>query len=111
MAVAGKGYVVVGADTRMSLGYSIMTRDQPKVTQLTDHCLIATAGMQADRQGFHQLIWARAREYELDHGHPMSVQAVSQLVSTQLYYRRFFPYGHLTHSLTRLLVYIQLVHL
>eukprot|EP00475_Leptophrys_vorax_P036520 TRINITY_DN6186_c0_g1_i3.p1 TRINITY_DN6186_c0_g1~~TRINITY_DN6186_c0_g1_i3.p1 ORF type:complete len:217 (+),score=57.88 TRINITY_DN6186_c0_g1_i3:95-745(+) len=92
LAVAGKGYVIVGADTRMSLGYSIMSRHQPKCTKLTKQTIIATAGMQADRDAFHNLIWATVRQYELDHGYEPSTKAVSQLVSTQLYYRRFFPY-------------------
>jgi 20S proteasome subunit beta 6 len=48
--------------------------------------------MQADRDAFHNLIWATVRRYELDHGYEPSTKAISQLVSTNLYYRRFFPY-------------------
>jgi 20S proteasome alpha/beta subunit len=34
VAVAGDGYCVVAADTRLSVGYSILTRDHSKICQL-----------------------------------------------------------------------------
>lgn len=40
MVIAGKDYCVVGADTRMSLGYNIMSREQPKCIRLYAHTLL-----------------------------------------------------------------------
>jgi 20S proteasome alpha/beta subunit len=34
VAVTGDGYCVVAADTRLSVGYSILTRDHSKICQL-----------------------------------------------------------------------------
>merc|ERR1711943_169683 len=56
VAVAGDDYCIVAADTRLSRGYSILSRQCPKVTQLTPQCVIATAGMQADTMTLHKVL-------------------------------------------------------
>lgn len=48
MAVAGPDFVVVGGDTRLSEGYSLVTRNESKLVQLTDKTILATSGMFAD---------------------------------------------------------------
>ena len=55
----GDDFVVVAADTRLSQGYSIHTRDCSKVTQLTDKCVIASCGMKADAITLHKHLKAR----------------------------------------------------
>lgn len=47
-AVGLPGLVVVAGDSRISQGYSIISRDITKVSQLTDKCFLATSGMYAD---------------------------------------------------------------
>lgn len=64
IAVAGKDYAIVAADTRMSNGYSIMTRNKSKCAQLTDHCVLASSGMQADVQALHKNLWAKMTWFE-----------------------------------------------
>lgn len=92
MAIAGKGYCILGADTRMSLGYSIMSRSQPKVATISSKCVIASCGMQADRDAFQKAIQHAAVQYEQQHGKEIPAVSAAQLVSTRLYYRRFFPF-------------------
>jgi len=93
IGIAGKGYVVVAADTRMSLGFSIVDRESSKVGVVSPNCVIATGGMQADRYAFIKNIGARIQMYEFQNqGKKPSVPSIAQLVSTLLYYRRFFPY-------------------
>jgi len=49
LGVAGADFCILAADTRMSDGgYGINTRNYTKLCKLTDKCVLATSGMQAD---------------------------------------------------------------
>ena len=50
LAVAGENYVICASDTRMSTGYSILTRNYEKVDQMSPKTLMASAGFMADAQ-------------------------------------------------------------
>merc|ERR1719510_282192 len=80
------------SDTRMSQGYSIHTRNSSKVTQLTDKCIISSCGMKSDAITLHRLLKARIVMYEHKHRRQPNVTAIAQMLSTMLYYKRFFPY-------------------
>lgn len=91
MAVAGSDYAVIVADTRTSIGYRIHTRNHSKVTQLTDQCCIASAGMQSECVSLHKMLKARIVMYEHHNRKQPSVVAIAQMLSTILYHKRFFP--------------------
>lgn len=92
LALHGKDFCVVAADTRLSTGYSIHSREARKVLKLTDKCVIATAGMQADQLALHKLLQTRLQWYEHQHRKPMSTPAIAQMLATILYSKRFFPF-------------------
>jgi len=92
IAVAGKDFAVIAADTRMSQGYSIMSRNKSKIIKLTNKCVLASSGMQADINQLQKVLRTRLIQYEFDHKKPMPTTAIAQLLSNTLYYRRFFPY-------------------
>jgi len=92
LAVAGPDYAIVCGDTRMSDGYTILSREQPKIFQLTDKCVLSSAGMQADAATLRKVLTARIVQYRHRHNHTMSTPAIAQLLSNTLYYKRFFPY-------------------
>mmetsp|Transcript_16062 Transcript_16062/g.22590 ORF Transcript_16062/g.22590 Transcript_16062/m.22590 type:complete len:230 (-) Transcript_16062:15-704(-) len=92
LAIAGKGYVIVGGDTRMSSGYSIMSRDVTKLHQLTSKCVLATAGMQAEAVTLRKVLDYKVVDYAHKHRREISTDSVSQMLSNTLYYKRFFPY-------------------
>eukprot|EP00695_Tsukubamonas_globosa_P001745 TRINITY_DN2811_c0_g1_i2.p1 TRINITY_DN2811_c0_g1~~TRINITY_DN2811_c0_g1_i2.p1 ORF type:complete len:233 (-),score=91.10 TRINITY_DN2811_c0_g1_i2:46-693(-) len=92
LAVAGKDYAVIASDTRMSRGYSITCRDATKMAKLTDKCVIASAGMQADASTLHKVLYTRLTMYQHQHRKPMQTIAIAQMLSNMLYHKRFFPY-------------------
>lgn len=92
LGVAGTDYAVLAADTRLSQGYSIHTRNCSKVTQLTDKCLISSCGMKSDAITLHKMLKARIVMYEHTHRRQPSATAIAQMLSGVLYQKRFFPY-------------------
>merc|ERR1719421_1769015 len=92
LSVSGSDYVIVAADTRLSTGYRIHTRECSKVTQLTKKCVISSCGMKSDAITLHKMLKARIVMYEHQHRREPSVTAIAQMRSTMLYYKRFFPY-------------------
>jgi len=92
MGVSGTDFCVIGGDTRMSVGYSISSRQVPKIHQLTDKCVLATSGMQAEAVQLRKVLDSRLTWYEHLHRKKMSTPAIAQLLSNTLYFKRFFPY-------------------
>lgn len=92
LAVAGEDYVVCAADTRMSTGYSVLTRDYKKIDQMSPKCVMASAGFMADAVTLKKTLKARSTTYEFQNGKPMGCVSFAQMLSNTLYYRRFFPY-------------------
>ncbi|XP_073064956.1 proteasome subunit beta type-1-like [Primulina eburnea] len=92
VAIAGADYCVVAADTRMSTGYSILTRDYSKIIQLADKSVMASSGFHADVRALQKVLAARHLIYQHQHNKQMSCPAMAQLLSNTLYYKRFFPY-------------------
>ncbi|KAF9668839.1 hypothetical protein SADUNF_Sadunf14G0045100 [Salix dunnii] len=92
VAIAGADYCVVAADTRMSTGYNILTRDYSKIYKLADKCLMASSGFQADVRALQKVLGAKHLIYQHQHNKQMSCPAMARLLSNTLYYKRFFPY-------------------
>ena len=93
-AIAGKGYVIVAGDTRLNGDFCFHTRnDESKLFQLTPNTFLASGGCKPT-------VWSCSKSFATTwHGTPSnnggsvaSTQAISQLLSTVLYRRRFFPY-------------------
>ncbi|KAG9443932.1 hypothetical protein H6P81_015272 [Aristolochia fimbriata] len=92
VAIAGADYCVIAADTRMSTGYSILTRDYSKIIKLADKCVMASSGFQADVNTLQRNLAAKHLVYQHQHNKQMSCPAMAQHLSNTLYYKRFFPY-------------------
>jgi len=92
MAMAGDDYAVVGTDSRLSQGYMIHTRHCSKTYQLTKKTFLACAGFHGDVLTLTKNLEIRLKMYEHEHNEEMSTEAIAAMLSTMLYYRRFFPY-------------------
>merc|ERR1719399_510213 len=92
LAIAGKDFVVVAGDTRMSTGFNIKSRHVSKLFKLTGDAVLATAGFRGDITTLQKLLRVKLTQYEHQHGESMGVSAVGQLLGNTLYGRRFFPY-------------------
>lgn len=92
LAVAGENFSVIASDTRLSEGFSIHTRDNPKTYKLTDTTVLGACGFHGDVLTLTKVLDARLKIYEQDHHKKMTTSAVAAMLSTMLYHRRFFPY-------------------
>ena len=92
VAIAGADYAVIAADTRMSTGFTILSRENSKMITLSDCCVIASSGFQGDIRTLQKTLLARQTFFEHDHKESMTCDAAARLLSNTLYYKRFFPY-------------------
>lgn len=59
VAIAGADYCVIAADTRMSTGYNILTREYSKICKLAEKSVMASSGFQADVKALQKHLAAR----------------------------------------------------
>merc|ERR1711998_578583 len=92
LAVAGKDFCVMASDTRISLGYSIQSRNGCKMYGMSPKCVLTTSGMQADMSVLFKMLRVRSEQYKHAHDKDMPTPGVAQMLANTLYGRRFFPY-------------------
>ena len=93
VAIAGENFAVIGADTRLSAGYNIFTREHTKLFPLTSKSVLASCGNWCDADILTSIVKTKVQQYEDAHeNREISLNALAQLLSTMMYGRRFFPY-------------------
>uniref|UniRef100_A0A1B6EQR0 Proteasome subunit beta n=1 Tax=Cuerna arida TaxID=1464854 RepID=A0A1B6EQR0_9HEMI len=92
VAIAGPDFCVIASDTRLGTGYSILTREQPKLFRLSSTTVLGSSGCWCDTLSLSRLLEARLQMYLHEHNKPMATPAVAQMMSTVMYNKRFFPY-------------------
>ena len=92
VAVAGEDFAIIASDTRLSEGYSILSRDCPHLNQLKSNVVVGSVGFHGDSLTFNKMLDSKLKMYEYEHNKRPGTQAVAQLISNMLYNRRFFPF-------------------
>ena len=92
LAIAGADFTIVAADTRMTSGMSIVSRNQSKVYKMGTDVVLASGGFRGDILTLQKILKAQMTQYEHKHGEGMKVHAIARDLSNTLYGRRFFPY-------------------
>ncbi|KAJ0178689.1 hypothetical protein K1T71_005464 [Dendrolimus kikuchii] len=92
VAIAGEYFAIVGADTRLSADFSIFTREQKKLFQLSDQSVLGLTGFWGDALALNQVVKGRMQIYKYDNERTISTPSLAHMLTTILYYKRFFPY-------------------
>lgn len=92
MAFATKDKLYIAADKRLSMGYSILSRNSSKIFKLTDRIYLTSSGMYADMLALVKNLRIRIDMYKSQTKRDPDLQCVAQLLSVTLYSKRFFPY-------------------
>lgn len=92
LAIAGEDFSVIASDTRLITGFSILSRDVSKTTQISPDTVVGSCGFHGDVLTLTKVIQTRLKMFNYQHNKEMDSPSVAAMLSTVLYYRRFFPY-------------------
>jgi len=84
--------VVLASEKRATMGSFIASKAAKKIYQVDERMGITTAGIVGDAQTLVRLISVEAKLYKIRRQEPMSVKAMTTLLSNVLSGQRFLPY-------------------
>ncbi|MBM3291774.1 archaeal proteasome endopeptidase complex subunit beta [Candidatus Bathyarchaeota archaeon] len=88
VGVVCKDGVILGTDTRATMGSYVASKNAKKVYKITDRLGMTIAGGVAVAQRVVEILKVNARLYELEKGRPMPVKSAANLVSGILFGNR-----------------------
>lgn len=86
------GGVVLASEKRATMGSFIASRAAKKIYRVDERMGMTTAGIVGDAQTLVRLISVEAKLYKIRRQEPMSVKAMTTLLSNVLSGQRMFPY-------------------
>ena len=87
-----KDSVVLASEKRATMGSFIASKAARKIYQVDDRMGLTTAGIVGDAQTMVRLVSVEARLYKTRRQEPMTVKAMTTLLSNVLNGQRMFPY-------------------
>jgi len=91
VGVVCKDGIVLGTDTRATMGYFVAHKHAKKVYQLDDHLAMTIAGGVADAQNVVEIVKANSKLYKYEKGIIMPVSAAASLTANLLFANRYYP--------------------
>jgi proteasome beta subunit len=88
VGLVAKDCVVLASDQRATMGYLIANKTAKKIYKITDRIGATIAGSVADAQQIMDLLKAEAKLFEVQRGRPMTVKALTRLLSNIMFQGR-----------------------
>ena len=92
LGLAGKGYVIIASDTRLSDQYMIRSRRNSRLFELDNGIIFTGSGCWSDTLALSKKLTLHAQQYEWEHKKKLAIRPLSYMLSSELYSKRFFPY-------------------
>jgi proteasome beta subunit len=83
--------VILGSDTRVTMGFFVAHHKGKKVYKIDDHLAMTISGGVADAQRVVDVLKVNAQLYRLNLARPMPVSSAARLVSNLLFSSRYAP--------------------
>jgi proteasome beta subunit len=77
--------VILGSDSRVTMGYYVAHKHGKKVYQIDEHLAMTIAGSVADAQKAVDILTTNARLYRISLGRPLPVSSAARLLSNLLF--------------------------
>jgi 20S proteasome subunit beta 3 len=92
VAMAGKNCFAIASDMRLGEGFKGLSFNVAKVHPVNDSCVVGLPGLRTDQQTFLAQLTYRLNMYKLREEREISGRALSALIQSMLYEKRFGPY-------------------
>ncbi len=92
IGIVCKDGVVLASESRVTMGNFISSKEGKKIYQIDDLVGMTIAGGVGDAQNLVRTITVEAKLYKMRRGKPMTVAAISTLLSNILNSNRYYPY-------------------
>jgi proteasome beta subunit len=92
MGLVCRDGIVLGTDTRATLGTFVAHKHAKKVYPIDEHMAMTIAGGVADAQSVVEVLRANSKLYKYEKGLPIPVSAVARLAANILFSSRFYPF-------------------
>lgn len=92
MGLVCRDGIVLGTDTRATLGMFVAHKKAKKVYPIDEHVAMTIAGGVADAQTVVEVLKANSKLYRFEKGTPIPISAVARLAANVLFSSRYYPF-------------------